>query len=780
MWSLRFTGPAEDTAAIRMDHENILFLRAELERLSAELQETTEQKFQAAQYGLAVLEENAELKQKCSDLESECEVLRVERKCMKEALAESQSNHKRTAADGETREELLLKETASKEAKLTEKIDELQGELKQMKSFLTNTSSENERLNSCVLNLNKDYQATEKEKIQLRDEIKQCKVREMRHFQDFSELEEENIALLKQVSLLKENQVEFEGLKHELKRKEEEIDILNGQVEELVRLKDISEHHLEEALESLKSEREQKNELRRELSGFLQYDSIGNLQANFDEEFDSGYNGGGPNKTHEVLMSTPRSSDIFHPGPKLASDLFTELSLTEIQKLKQQLQQVDREKASLEENLQETQKNLDSAKEALSKEQQRNSELVEQMHVLKMTQDFGNSGLMDDRRDLLRCNCGHQCTDVPGLVKELKDLKQQYQCLKDRYQQEQAEWESTRNEVTEKLNLQVRSEHHDKEALFELQEDLRVSQRRCCDFQSKLALTQDELLSFTEELALLYNHVCMRNNLTPNRVMLDYYKDGKGSRLLFRKRKSSDFFGKLLVSPDLDVTDLQNGERSPLSSPGSSVESDFSDCAREPLTITHLLAIVKDQLKHLQGAIAVSWHHTSIETISSEMDKDKEVLVEEIMKLKSLLSTKREQIATLRTVLKANKQTAEVAMSNLKSKYENEKGLVSETMLKLRHELKALKEDAATFSSLRSVFANRCDQYVTQLEEMQRQLVAAEDEKKTLNSLLRMAIQQKLALTQRLECQGGAHNTSKVSHSRSAKEKSRTPKSKVN
>ncbi|MEQ2185404.1 hypothetical protein GOODEAATRI_017853, partial [Goodea atripinnis] len=44
-----------------------------------------------------------------------------------------------------------------------------------------------------------------------------------------------------------------------------------------------------------------------------------------------------------------------------------------------------------------------------------------------------------------------------------------------------------------------------------------------------------------------------------------------------------------------------------------------------------------------------------------------------------------------------------------------------------------------------------CDEYVTQLDDMQRQLAAAEDEKKTLNSLLRMAIQQKLALTQRLE-----------------------------
>lgn len=38
------------------------------------------------------------------------------------------------------------------------------------------------------------------------------------------------------------------------------------------------------------------------------------------------------------------------------------------------------------------------------------------------------------------------------------------------------------------------------------------------------------------------------------------------------------------------------------------------------------------------------------------LDKDKESCMEEILKLKSLLSTKREQIATLRLVLKANKQ----------------------------------------------------------------------------------------------------------------------------
>ena len=60
--------------------------------------------------------------------------------------------------------------------------------------------------------------------------------------------------------------------------------------------------------------------------------------------------------------------------------------------------------------------------------------------------------------------------------------------------------------------------------------------------------------------------------------------------------------------------------------------------------------------------------------------------------MKAMLSTKREQIATLRSVLKANKSTAEVALANLKQKYENEKVIVTETMMKLRNELKSLKE----------------------------------------------------------------------------------------
>lgn len=60
---------------------------------------------------------------------------------------------------------------------------------------------------------------------------------------------------------------------------------------------------------------------------------------------------------------------------------------------------------------------------------------------------------------------------------------------------------------------------------------------------------------------------------------------------------------------------------------------------------------------------------------------------------------------------------------------------------------------------------------------MQRQLAAAEDEKKTLNSLLRMAIQQKLALTQRLEDLAfDQEQTHRTRRSRLTRGKTSTPK----
>lgn len=56
------------------------------------------------------------------------------------------SSQKRAAADGECREENLLQETASKEAAMATRMEEVQAELKQTRLALSNTHAEIERL----------------------------------------------------------------------------------------------------------------------------------------------------------------------------------------------------------------------------------------------------------------------------------------------------------------------------------------------------------------------------------------------------------------------------------------------------------------------------------------------------------------------------------------------------------------------------------------------------------------------------------------------------------
>lgn len=57
------------------------------------------------------------------------------------------------AADGESREESLILESASKEALYQQKVLELQNELRQAKVSFTSIQAENERLSTIALEL---------------------------------------------------------------------------------------------------------------------------------------------------------------------------------------------------------------------------------------------------------------------------------------------------------------------------------------------------------------------------------------------------------------------------------------------------------------------------------------------------------------------------------------------------------------------------------------------------------------------------------------------------
>ncbi|XP_037334594.2 protein bicaudal D homolog 2 [Pungitius pungitius] len=794
-------------------------LKTEVVRLTLELQEATEEKLQAARYGLVVLEESAALKRKHRQLEEECETLKGELQQLREAFADSVSSQKRAAADGECREEDLLQETASKEAAMATRLEEVQAELKQARLALSNAHAEIDRLGVVSTQLKKECECLEGEKDHQRDEMKEYKVRELRQLQDNGELEEENISLQKQVSVLKENQVEFESIKLELTHKNEEQEELRGQMEEAERLKEIAERQLDEALEALKEEREQKNCLRRELSALTlnPFESVGNLELHLDqlddnqedgpggegegegEDQDSGINNGpgsAPGSAHPPHLagsksngliqrySTPRSSDMFlrAPASGLVSDLLSELHFSDSQKLKQQLLQAEREKSSLISKVEELQMQLVVSKQAFSQQEDKLGSLTQQLEAAQSGQhpkheagggDPENGDAVFDyevdtkSKEVLEARVRSASEELLKLRDDLSQAGARYNTLEHRYKQEKDRWRAEAQELADKIRQCIKSSKQDQERIGELEKEIGATRKVAIDSEGHLSVAQEELLAFSEELSNLYHHICVCNNLTPKRVTLDYYRDGarasnaggsaRRSHYVHspqnsqKKTRANDaFISKAAALQFMGEVDSAGASGESPSCPGSPT-LDF----RDPSNVRNLVAVIRCQIKHLRVAVDLCRQRGAMPysgfSSSGESERDAESLMEEVLKLKSLLSTKREQIATLRTVLKANKQTAELALSNLKTKYETEKSMVSETMMKLRNELKALKEDAATFSSLRVMFASRCDQYVTQLDEMQRQLAAAEDEKRTLNSLLRMAIQQKLALTQRLE-----------------------------
>lgn len=731
------------------DSNDIEVLKSEIERLTRELDQASSEKVQSAQYGLVLLEEKKELQQKCEEFETLYENTKHELNITQEALAKFQSSHKVTAKTGIETEESLLNESAAIESSLTLQIVDLENEIKQLRHELDRVTAERDRMLQENTDMGKDKEDRGMECKKLRMELREIKFRENRLISDYSELEEENIALQKQVASLKSSQVEFESLKHESRRLQEEVYLLNSQVEELTKLKNIAEKHMEEALESLQSEREAKYALKKELDQQINRESFyninnlafsirgiagneGHLNSDCDEDIP------GLKRIEASLNNEKSNMDLCESPDDKQVDLFSEVHLNQLKKLEKQLEQLEKEKTTLTQNLRDSQSMVEKSQGELQVFTARLTQLAAHVDSLQHLSQNVDKNLQKEAEEASKLVSQYQQwfklsnKEVEQLKQDIKELEKLTNISDSTLQ--------LRNEITNLKNKLLDTEQKS----MDLEGDLKLLREFAGEAGASLDETQNNLQTVTEELAQLYHHVCTVNGQTPTRVVLDHEKEG--------------------MTP-MTETAPQIGEISKIEMLRNRLKSDIPLHDLESLNDTAVLArhvcTVVDQIKHLRNAI-----ESTIELSKGKRDKlnegsyevrdensDAEIaeLQEQVIRLKSLLSTKREQIATLRTVLKSNKNTAEVALTNLKSKYENEKTIVSETMMKLRNELRLLKEDAATFSSLRAMFAARCEEYVTQVDDLNQQLTAAEEEKKTLNQLLRLAVQQKLALTQRLE-----------------------------
>lgn len=328
---------------------------------------------------------------------------------------------------------------------------------------------------------------------------------------------------------------------------------------------------------------------------------------------------------------------------------------------------------SLINSLQESQKQLEQVYSTVSEQKETVNRLTENLSAMRKLQaSKERQSALDSEKDrdshddgdyyeldingpeILQCKYTVAVSEAGELRQELKTLRAQYEECRTQYVEERARLENDVQDLRSKLFSLEKMSQADKLELSRVEKELRLVSEAAGESLGSLNVAQDELVAFSEELANLYNHVCMCNNETPNRVMLDYYKEGKA--MVRRGQEGKENQTVLLTSGLISESKIGSSN----SSSTTVQASPAPEHRPEPMNIYNLVAIIRDQIRHLQQAVdrttELSRQRLASLELSTVADKDKEACMEEILKLKSLLSTKREQIATLRAVLKANKQ----------------------------------------------------------------------------------------------------------------------------
>lgn len=205
---------------------------------------------------------------------------------------------------------------------------------------------------------------------------------------------------------------------------------------------------------------------------------------------------------------------------------------------------------------------------------------------------------------------------------ELSQAGKRYSALEQSCRQEKERWRGEAHELAEKIRQCIKSSRQDQERISELEKEIGATRKVATDSEGHLSMAQEELLAFSEELANLYHHICVCNNLTPKRVTLDYYRDGargqsggsggKSNHLHphphhgRNKRRSNELFAKAVHGGDGNSrpgTPQDSCDNSPTprcSSPAPVCPSSPTMDFRDPSNVRNLVAVIRCQIKHLQ------------------------------------------------------------------------------------------------------------------------------------------------------------------------------------
>ena len=443
----------------------------------------------------------------------------------------------------------------------------------------------------------------------------------------------------------------YEAIKHENRRLKEDLDDMSAEIEEMAKLKKIVENNLAEALATIVQEREQKHALKKELDQRLKSDSLYALQSlvNFgladgrqnhysaedspalkriENEFATG---DGPSE-----KSASPTSTIPEPH-SVVGDLFSEIHVAEVRKLEKLLEDVEIQKIELQTLLDDVRGRLRLAEEELGAR----DSTIEQL-----------------KTQLSNVSASPSVDDTPAE----ENLHEQIVAIRS-----QAESELEDRTAEEMIRLQNCTAEQE-ERIRRLEADLNVMSQLATETQGTLSTTQDSLVQVTEDIANLYHLICEVNGETPNRLMLEHVR-GKPARKHKKSKSTAVGTSPSLVSgekeelsaasanvPDMDKagkelqppTSSTNREPSPEKDGNSVTEETRGD----PIACCKLVETINDQIKFLRSAVerSVELSRQRQNECGSGTDETAD-MAEQIIKLKALLSAKREQVLLLLRLL---------------------------------------------------------------------------------------------------------------------------------
>lgn len=307
-------------------------------------------------------------------------------------------------------------------------------------------------------------------------------------------------------------------------------------------------------------------------------------------------------------------------------DLFSEIHLNELKKLEKQLELLENEKTHLTTNLRDAQSNLDKSQNELQNFMARVTLLaahVEALMQLKKTIESQDpdakqqNNIANEKLRSVLLNYSNWFTlsnkEIEGLKADLIEIQKRLNCSDAMI--------TLRNEITNLKDKLLSTEqksldlHNDGQTLTQISHNAGQS----------LGSARSTLVALSDDLAQHYHLVCTVNGETPTRVLLDH------------KNEDMSFENDSLSA-------IQSQSKSDALTTRPHILEDLQALA-DSVEIKKHVETVKDQLKYLKTAV----EHT-IESnknkVRGDISEDKynreevEELQEQIIKLKSLLSTK--------------------------------------------------------------------------------------------------------------------------------------------